>query len=126
MTRKLRRVLDHQDLNNDWGRCTKHVRRAHTSEYVRDNWNHLLVIHPGNSLAEAGEYASQPSPVPANRSDIKRLPQGVSANWKRTHPEKGKPTTIKLDECVITVASGGFTEGWSVIMSFMAADVAER
>jgi hypothetical protein len=107
MTRKRKRVLDHQDLNIAWDRCTRRVRRVHTSEYVRDSWNNLLVIHPGNSLAEASECASQPSLVPANRSDIKWLPQEVSANWKRIHPEKGKLTTIILDECVITVASGG-------------------
>ena len=107
MTRKHRRVLDHQDLNNDWGRCTKRVRRVHISEYVHDNWNHLLVIHLGNSLAEASECARQPSLVPANRGDIKRLLQRVSGNWKRIHPEKGKLTIIKLDECVITIASGG-------------------
>jgi hypothetical protein len=107
MKHKRKRVLDHQDLGIDWDRYTNRVRRVHSSEYVRDNWNHLLVIHPGNNLAEAGEYASQPSLVPANRSDIKWLPQEISADWKRIYPEKGKLTTIKLDECVITVASGG-------------------
>ena len=107
MTLKRKRTLDHQDLNIDWSRCTKYVRRVRSSECVHNNWNHLLVIHPCNSLAEAGEYASQPSRVPSNRNDIKWLPQEVTADWKRIHPEKDKLTTIKLDGCVITVASGG-------------------
>ena len=65
------------------------------------------MIHPGNDLVEAGEYASQPGLVPASRDDIKWLPQVVTANWKRIHPENDRLTTIKLDGCVITVASRG-------------------
>ena len=65
------------------------------------------MLHPGNSLAEADEYASQPSLVPANRVDITWLPQSVAATWKRIYPESGKLTTIKLDECEIIVASRG-------------------
>jgi hypothetical protein len=99
--------MDHDGLQIDWCRCTKHVRRVYSSEYIQKNWNHLLVLHPGNSLAEAVEYASQPSLVPANRADIKWLSQSVAATWKRIHPESGKLTTIKLDGCEITVASRG-------------------
>ena len=65
------------------------------------------MLHPGNSLAEADEYASQTSLVPANRDDIKWLPQSVAATWKRIHPESGRLTTINLDECEIVVASRG-------------------
>ena len=71
MTRKRKRNMDHHDLEIDWCRCTKHVRRVHPSKYVQENWNHLLVLHPGDTLAEAGEYESQPGLVPANRDDIK-------------------------------------------------------
>ena len=65
------------------------------------------MLHPGNNSAEADEYASQPSLVPAHRDDIKWLPQSVVACWKRIHPENGKLTTIKLDGCEIAVASRG-------------------
>ena len=106
MTRKRKRV-DHEDLEIDWCRCTKHARRIRSSEYVQENWNHLLVLHPGNNQAEADEYASQPGLVPANRDDIKWLPQSVVASWKRIRPESGKLTTIKLDGCEIIVASQG-------------------
>jgi hypothetical protein len=99
--------MDHHDLNINWCRCVKHVRRIHSSDYVQKNWNHQLVLHPGNNQAEASEYASQPSLIPANRTDIKWLPQSVCATWKQIHPEKDKLTTIKLDGCEITVASGG-------------------
>lgn len=99
--------MDHHDLNIDWCRCIKRVRRIHSSEYVQKNWNHRLVLHPGNNLAEASEYASQPSLVPKNRGDIKWLPQSVCASWKRIYPDKDKLTTIKLDGCEITVASEG-------------------
>ena len=65
------------------------------------------MIHPGNDLAEAGEYAGQSSLVPANRDDIKWLPQEITADWKRIHLEEDKLTIIKLDGCVVTVAPGG-------------------
>ena len=58
-------------------------------------------------MAEAVEYASQPSLVPTNRDDIKWLPQSVAATLKRIDPESGKLTTIKLDGCEIIVASRG-------------------
>jgi hypothetical protein len=107
MGRKRKRKGDHDSLDIDWCRCTKHARRVHPPEYVQKNWNHKLVLHPGNNLAEAAEYASQPSLVPTHRDDIKWLPQSVVANWKRIHPESGKLTTIKLDGCEIVVASRG-------------------
>ena len=58
-------------------------------------------------MAEAVKYVSQPSLVPANRDDIKWLPQSVAATWKRIHPESGKLTAIKLDGFQIIVASRG-------------------
>ena len=107
MTRKRKR-MDHDSLQIDRCRCTKHSRQVHSFEYVQKDRNHLLVLHPGTNPAEADDYASQPSLVPAHRDDIKWLPQSVVASWKRIHPEHGGLAIIKLDGCEITVASRGF------------------
>ena len=81
------------------------LRFSQVSEYVRENWEHLLVTHPGNNAADAAAYAAQTALVPKHRTDIKWLDQKVAAGWSRVQVTAGKLNTFKLDGSELIVGS---------------------
>ena len=99
MPHKKKRKRDHQQPELQWEKCAKRLKRVHSPEYVRKNWEYPLVIHPGNNAADA------PALVPKHRTDIKWLDQKVAAGWSRIQVSPGKLNTFKLDEGELVVAS---------------------
>jgi hypothetical protein len=109
MPHKKKRKRDHHQPDLQWEKCSKRLKRIHSSEYVQKNWEHLLVIHPGNDAVEAAAYAAQPALVPRHRTDIKWLDQEVTAGWSKVQVIPGKLNTFKLDEGELIVASTALT-----------------
>ena len=105
MPHKKKRKRDHQQPELQWEECTQRLKRVHSSDYVQENWEHLLVIHPGDNAADAAAYAAQPELVPRHRTDIKWLDQEVAAGWSRIQVVPGKLNTFELDEGKLVVAS---------------------
>ena len=96
MPHKKKRKPDHQQPELQWEECTQRFKRVHSSDYVQENWEHLLVIHPGDNAADAAAYAAQPELVPRHRTDIKWLDQEVAAGWSRIQVVQGKLNTFEL------------------------------
>ena len=85
MPHKKKRKRDHHQPDLQWEKCSRRLKRIHSSEYVQKNWEHLLVIHPGNNAADAAAYAAQPALVPRHRTDIKWLDQ-EGCRWVEQSP----------------------------------------
>jgi hypothetical protein len=92
MPHKKKRKRDHHQPDLQWEKCSRRLKRVHSSEYVQRNWEHLLVIHPGNNAADAAAYAAQTALVPRHRTDIKWLNQEIAAGWSRVQVTPGNST----------------------------------
>ena len=109
MPHRKKRKRDHQLPELRWEECTQVLERVHSFDYVQENWEHLLVIHPGDNATDAAAYAAQPALVPKHRTDIRWLDQKVAAGWSRIQVVPGKLNTFELDDGKLVVASKALT-----------------
>lgn len=104
--RKRKTKQDHDVVNLEWTKIKKRLRRKHSAAYVQQEWEHLLVLHPGGNAKERRQYAAQVDAVPKHRDDIQWLQQDVTCGWERVKPTAGCLTEFAVDGSVLTVASG--------------------